>query len=175
MKQLKNNGKMNKKSQISTIDVLVAVFIFAVVFTIIMINWHNYSVKLTNKLEREVILSQAIEITDVLVKTQGAPTNWNRTNVELIGLASSDRKISEEKVQEFCNITYNTTKQIFGLLYDYDFHIESYSTDIFSEGSWSEEIMCGKAVGTDVRKVVSLRRSITYKNKTSALIFSLWR
>ena len=168
---------MNKKSQVSTIDILVAVSIFAIVFTIIMINWNNYSVKLSDKLEYELIFSQAIEITDGLIKTPGAPTNWNRTNVELIGLASPARKVSEEKVKEFCNITYSETKKLFNLLYDYNFLIESVNltSGIYGVGDWYEEINCGNPVEINATKVVSLRRPVIYGNKTSAIVFSIWR
>ena len=51
---------MKKRAQLSPTDVLIAVFIFAILITFILVFWYNYNQKIIVKLEREVIFSQAI-------------------------------------------------------------------------------------------------------------------
>ena len=153
---------IKKRAQLSPTDVLIAVFIFAILITFILVFWYNYNQKLIVKLEREVIFSQAIEITDNFVKTLGKPNNWDETNVEIIGLASSDRKISEEKVQKFCNISYDSARQLLtNLMYHFHFSIE--------------EDECGIVPPENATKIVTLERPVIYKNNTALLKFSLWR
>ena len=150
-----------KKAQVSTTDMLIAIIIFVTLVTFIILGWHNYNEMLLARLENEVAVSKAIEITDHFVKTPGIPTSWNRTNVELIGLASSDRKISEEKVQEFCNISYYEARQLLNLAYQFYFSIE--------------ETECGLAPSEKAKKVVSLTRPVIYRNESTLLKLSLWR
>ena len=166
--------KKEKKAQISTTDMMVATIIFAVLVTVIMLSWHNYSSKLQVKLEREAIISQAIEITDNMVRTSGTPSAWNRTNVQLIGLASTDRKISKEKVQEFCNISYNESRKKLNSQYQFHFYISLYNV---TQEKWYRDVECGldPENESDVKKVVNLARPIIYKNETALFGFSLWR
>ncbi len=149
------------KAQISTIDMIIAMFIFATLVTFVIMSWYNYNGKLLTRLEHEAIISKATEITDNFIKTPGMPTAWNRTNVEFIGLAYSDRKISEEKVQEFCNISYNEARNLLNLMYHFHFSIK--------------ETECGIEPLEEAKKVVSITRPVIYKNETTMLKFSLWR
>lgn len=162
--------KKVKRAQINATDMLVAVFIFSLLLSLIMLNFNNYNVSLLNNIEREKIISEAIAISDALVKTAGIPSRWNSSNVLFLGLADSDRKISEKKAKEFCKIPYNETRKMLNLQYHFYFFISSLNG--------TKKIGYGRNP-ENKSKIINIRRYIIYENESenekAILDFALWR
>ncbi len=171
---MKEKNKVNKKAQVGVWDLLAAVFLFVILMTVIMIYWYDYNRDILTKLENENALSTALSVTDNLIKTPGKPTAWNTTNVQVFGLAVSDRELSEEKVEQFCNLTnssYNQSRTLMNLMHQFHFLILTYEA-----GDWSKkEIECGIAPYGNIIKVVSITRAVIYKNQEVLLKFELWK
>jgi hypothetical protein len=163
--------KKNKRGQITVFDMLIAVLLFSFLVTVVMLTWYTYNQRLLVKLEREEAISKAIEITDLFVRTSGLPSEWNSTNVILIGLATSDRKISEDKAREFCNVSYDEARTIMNIPYHFYFYVSSYTPGV----GWEKDVECGNQITEDTKKAVSFRRPVLYKDGLGTLGFILWR
>ena len=161
----------NEKAQVGIIDMLASVFIFMILMTVVMIYWYDYNRTLLDRLEKENSMTIALGVTDNLIKNPGKPTDWNSSNVLVIGLASSDRILSEEKVQSFCNISYNQTRALLNIMHQFYFSILTYQS-----GSWSKkEIECGLIPSANATTVINVARPVVYKNQLALMKFYLWR
>lgn len=161
--------KPNKKSQIFTIDLMVAMFIFIVLLTAIMLMWNRYIVIANNQIEYNEAQIMAYQVSDLFVKTKGKPSNWeeNSSNALIIGLASSDRIISTAKVNAFLNISYNNSKKILNIpYYDFSFQIN----DLLGNNLTN---FYGNTAEGDF--IISLKRYIFYENEKAIMEFQLWK
>ena len=161
--------KQDKKSQIVMIDLMMAMFIFIVLLTAIMLFWNRYTLTANKQIEYEEAQFMAYQISDLLVKAKGKPLDWekNLSNVHVIGLASSDRIISTSKVNAFLNISYNNSKKILNIPY-YDF-----SFQIKDLGGNNITALYGKKAGEDF--IISLRRYVLYENEKAIMELKLWK
>lgn len=113
----------NKKSQSSSIDLMIATSIFSVgiiVFLIYSINGPNESTETI-----ESLYKNGESISEIIL-SEGNPEDWNYSNVDKIGILT-DNKIDERKLELFYNLSinnYSFTKSSFNTIYDYYFTIE---------------------------------------------------
>jgi len=113
-----------KKGQTSMIDMLIASFLFIGLVTLIMVTWTNYNNRLNERLVYDQIQIKAFQVSDLLVKSPGSPTNWeeNISSLKVIGLADTDRILSRNKINAFANnLTNETIKKTLNLE-DYNFY-----------------------------------------------------
>ncbi len=158
---------MSKKAQVGTTDLFIAIFIFIVLMTAILMAWNTYSKRLSESIEYNDIVLNAYYITDVLVKTPGQPHNWTSDNVEIIGLASNDRNISKSKVQEFTKIDYDLAKEKFNIeRYDFYFQIED------PQGNNLIDPYGLIGIGDNI---VRISRLVIYENEPAYLRLTLWK
>ncbi|MEA2036065.1 MAG: hypothetical protein U9O94_01045 [Nanoarchaeota archaeon] len=158
-----------KKSQIVVADLFIAMFIATMLIIIIIFTWNNYAILLDENIEYNEMQIIAFQTADLLVKSKGEPVNWEYSpnNVDAIGLASSDRVISEEKVGEFVNLPYNVTSKLLGVdLYDFRFELNHIN------GTMMEEY--GKTPEGN-KSIVSVQRIVSYKNEKAVVEFVLWK
>lgn len=157
---------LKRKSQTVSIDLFMAVFVFIILLILIISSWNIYQVKIVERMAYEDIMVNAFQIADLLVKSRGYPLEWNSTNVEVIGLAASDRIISSEKLNSFFNISYSSSKELLNIeRYDFYFqvkHINGTAADSYgleSNGTYS----------------VSAKRYVLYENEKAIIDFKLWK
>jgi len=154
------------KGQIITMDFFTAALIFFLLITISLITLYTYPIRLTETQIRNEMLINALQISDSLVKSPGTPSSWedNASSVETIGLADSDRILSEKKVNQFVNLSYN---QSLSLLSFYNFYfrlINSSNHELVTYGN--------KTNGTTA---VSIRRYVLYNNAQTTMELTLWK
>lgn len=168
---MKHNIKLDdKKAQVGILDMLASVFIFLILMTVVMIYWYDYNRTLLDRLEKENSMTIALAVTDNLIKNPGKPTDWNSSNVLVIGLASSDHELSEEKVQGFCNMSYNQTRALLNIMHQFYFSVLTYES-----GSWSKkEAECG-LMPSENSTIINVARPVVYKNQLALMKFLLWR
>jgi hypothetical protein len=109
----------------------VVVFLGAVAFAIFMIalnvipTVHIYS-------ETEDMRSRVYQISEILLFSEGNPKNWDETNVNSIGLSSSEYYILDAKkifnLSNLCRYNYQRVRELLGMEYSMDIMINmSYS------------------------------------------------
>ena len=102
--------------------------------------------------------SSVLSISEILIKSEGFPTSWetNPTGVVVPGLASSENILDSNKVVAFGNLSYNTTKQLFGLNKELYISIKTLDgTQVFSKGTEQEN-----ASSVAIERLVYFNRSI---------------
>jgi len=157
---------MFKKAQISTTDLFVAIFVFMILLTAILVTWNVYSDRLNEGILYENLLLNAFYITDTLVKTQGQPDNWIVGDIQTIGLADTDRSLSKTKVNQFVSMDYNTAKEIFNVeRYDFYFQIE--------DPNGANLIDPYGTIGVG-ENIVRISRLVIYDGGPAYVRFTLW-
>ncbi len=149
----------NRRGQVAVIDFFIALGLFLIMLMVIIFEWNLYSRNFNDNIDYNVMVAKTGYIGDVLVGTEGIPSDWNYTDVTLPGLVSwQDRNLSASKVMAFKNLTSDEIKDMFDVkLYAINFSL------VYSNGS---RIF---SLGTDVSAeniIVNTRRYATYNNET---------
>lgn len=151
------------KAQVALIDLFIAFFLFMLLLSVTISTWNLYLIRLNENNENNEMIIKAFQTTDALVKSRGVPTLWNLTNVNLTGLAQSDRVLSTEKVDLFINLTESQIKDIFKIqLYSFSFSLKDIDENILIErGNVTSE------------RVVNVKRYVLYENEPAILEFKI--
>ncbi len=165
---------MYRKGQLFSLDFIGSVVVFVLILTGIIFFWNIYTSRFNAQLERETLTFQLVKISDLLVENPGIPTQWNETNVEVIGLVSSDRKLQVDKLSSFMNVTYDKTKTLFNIdQYDFYFRIVDVNgAFIKANGQFIEK---GAFPGTAEESIVTIRRIVLYGTHKVVLEISAWK
>ena len=153
------------KAQLSVMDFSIALIIFTVLITAIILNLNTYPIRLNDQQNKNEMLINAFQISNSLTKNLGNPSSWEDdvNSLNSIGLADFDRRLSIDKVNAFINLDYETAKRIMGF-YDFYFRILDLSNnEILSSGQSFN--------GTSS---INIRRYVIYNNEKSILEFTLW-
>ena len=162
----------NKKSQAVMLDLILAISIFAVITTSLIIVWAIYQDRIQSNFRDSQLLNTAFAFSDFLISTEGQPTNWNNTTVTSIGLADSDRVLSNSKLKNLSLIEYNQSKNLFKVnILNYDYSLLITSTDKLNQ---SIKYAYGVISPNDARRVIKVSRLVIYQNETSIFQVSLW-
>lgn len=157
-----------RKAQAIAADLFISLFVFILLVAIILFLWNDYNTRLNDDVEYERMQLVAYQITDQLVKSQGVPVAWEKdpSNFQEIGLATSDRMLSKEKVDEFAKLPYNDVRKAFHLEgYGYNFNITTLSNKILKSSGGSFE-------GTEA---VGLERYVIYDGEKAIFKFQIWK
>lgn len=130
------------KAQIAITDLFIALFIATLLIISIISVWNRYTVLAEDNVNYNDLQISAFQTANILVKSKGKPSNWEEDpdNVEMIGLASSDRNLSRDKTNAFINLPYSTLSKLLGLeLYDFYFAIMSLDMIPQDIGEFMEE------------------------------------
>jgi len=161
---------MNKKSQINIFDLFAALAITVILFTAIILAWNKFSISLNEKTKEQELLSRAYQISDILLTSQGNPSNWedyNSVSINSLGLAFDDRIISSRKLSKFVQLDYNNDiKRLLkipdnNIFFNFTFINKTYITHL------------GGPVPTD-RKVIFITRLIQYNETVAKMEMALW-
>jgi hypothetical protein len=114
------------KGQVLTIDFVTSMFILVSVMILVGFLWNTISTDLMGKNAFDKMMLQALSATELLVKTQGNPVNWNSSNVKTFGLAYSPNVLSLDKTLSFTSLissNYSRVKEELGISEDYYFEV----------------------------------------------------
>ena len=111
-----------KNAQVFSIDLIIALSIFLIAGAIVVVALYEFNNDADEKNKFNNMYITAVKASDILVKSEGLPKDWNSSNLTVIGLAESDRVISPSKVNRMINLSYNVTRRNLGL-YPYEFYI----------------------------------------------------
>ena len=158
-----------KKSQLAVTDLFLALFIATILIVTIIFAWNRYIVILGDNVDYEEMQIIAFQVSDLLVKSKGEPEDWenNPDNVDVIGLASSDRELSTEKVDAFVNLPYNITSKSLGVeLYSHYFQLKHINGTKMAEQG---------VIFPKNRSVVNVQRLVVYENEEAIVEFAVWK
>jgi hypothetical protein len=124
-----------RKGQLNSIDFITAIVIFMVLVVFLVTFWFVSVSHLTYGIEENRIGIAAISVSDMLVKSQGAPKKWENdpSNAEAIGLAESANVLSESKIETFIMMDYDESRELMGIDYEYYFFVEELNGNMLYE------------------------------------------
>ena len=161
---------LRKKAQLFSIDLVISLVLFTVVFIFVLALWNLYSLRLQEKSEFDELQFTALQITDLLLRTPGYPENWlaNPTEVAVLGLAKSDYTIDPLKLSTFLNLEYNFTKKVLNIeRWDYQFRMRTKYGVVAAEK--------GNPPPVSAQRVVSINRFALIGNETRQVQLLLWK
>ncbi len=125
-------SKMSK-GQISTLDLVMAAFVFILIFLTVMWSWNDTGLRIDRFEDRRGIYQKGLDVGEALVKTSGEPANWhslnvaNSSTVNSLGLASQDNVLDQAKIDRFGGMEYEEVRGILGLSRE-DFNLTIYNS-----------------------------------------------
>ena len=156
---------MSKRAQLSAIDLFAGATLVVFALILVLFLWNQYHLQIQNTIGYNGMVLKAITITDVLVKNEGSPQNWDATTVEIIGLASSDHILSPLKVSLLDSLTNTKISDTFKLS-TLNFRLvlkDSEGTILVDKGT----------PNTGTQSVKVLRRAL-YNGERASLELELW-
>lgn len=171
---------LKRKGQIIASDFLASIAIFTIILLACMSLWNIVEAKYDMFGENELMERKAYFITDMLLKTQGYPADWNSGNVELIGISSEKPHVLDESKLIGLNATdYDTVKSIWGIT-DYEFYMKFVNSSGGTQktGGGAINLEYGKAPSSQ-RDLVAVKRLglINYSGsfERTNMVFMIWR
>ncbi|MFB6075670.1 MAG: hypothetical protein ABEK17_00860 [Candidatus Aenigmatarchaeota archaeon] len=124
--------------------------------------------------QRNILNTKAYRLTEIMVKTDGIPENWDSSNVKSIGLAESPNVLNSTKVGRFrslCDNSYGKVIDMFRSSYEEnaisDFH--------FSLKMGGAGFECGRRIPKQASTtVVSVKRRVIYNGVLRTLKLTVW-
>jgi len=164
-----------KKGQVQSLDLFVSATVFIVLIVTLILVWDNFSKRLDAKVSYEDLSEKAIKITDVLVETRGVPDQWENDadKVNVIGLVSNDRVLSNNKIEEFIDMEYDDVKKLFNIeAYDFYFRIIDSNGAIIQVDDNDAEF--GNKPSLSSKFVITIQRVVLKGGSEVVLEFTLW-
>ncbi len=162
-----------RKGQVESIDLFIAIGGFLLLSASLLYFWNIYNIRLNEEIENEKMQLNAFYITDLLTRTPGSPSSWEKEpdepeDIDAIGFAVSDRVISAEKVDAFINLNYNLTKDMFNInSYDYTLKIKNLGGTTLKEAGINQS-------SQDVKRFIVFRY-VMYNDQKALLEFAIWK
>jgi len=104
-----------RKGQIISSDFIISIAIFLIMISIIIPLFRDMTINRQNSEFREELQTRLSLVSDMLVKTDGIPENWNRSSVTRIGLANDNHRINKTKIRNLVLMDPSTVKDYLAL------------------------------------------------------------
>ena len=104
------------KAQIFYTDFIVGILI--ILIAILLYYGYFLNIITDNKASLNEIITDANTISSSLI-TSGIPKEWTNESVQRIGLTDNRMRLSDNKLIEFQEIEYNTTRKLFSTRFDF--------------------------------------------------------
>lgn len=123
---------MLSKAQTFSFDFFIALTIFLISFSLIMIFWNFTNSQIQEKKILEELMDSAFSLSEIFF-TEGVPKYWNLDNVKVIGLMNENR-LNQTKLNFLNDIGYENLKKTLNFDFDFIFKIKNQSEPIYSFG-----------------------------------------
>jgi len=164
------------KAQVFSLDLIIAVIIFG---SAVLIYYKN----ITNLSDQDEVLLDDLLIDAKIISnslmSSGYQINWNKDNVERIGI-TDDNRVSTEKLAEFSKIPYKESKKLFGTIYDYYVFFTDRHNNIIYINSSLEGIGKPDVNFTNIqtvenpKKLVKITRLVVKESEIEKMVIYLW-
>ena len=167
---------MSKKAQIISTDLMISVVIFILLSSFVFLTIFRYQAKINENIASQDINVKALQISDLLVKSSGEPSNWedDTSKLNTPGLASRDRSLHISKITEFLDLDYNLTKEKFNVEnLDFYFALRELNGNLVEINE--EDVKKGLNPGLNATNVVTIKRIVLYGGEEKHAEFTLWK
>lgn len=119
----------HRKGQVQSIDLMLAIFVFSVLVAFFMGYWGQQVGAAKAGFSKNKLEYSAISATDLMVKSQGRPADWekNASGIQMLGLANYPYVLSSAKLSNFTNLSYSAAKTMIGTTADFYWYVEDTS------------------------------------------------
>jgi hypothetical protein len=147
-------GYINKNGQMWFMDFIIGI----IIFSLTLVTYYTYTINLSNQdtVVMDDLISDSKSVTASLMSS-GFPQDWDSNNVIRVGITGNNNKINNTRFSEFVQIDYNTTKKLFGTIYDYFLYFTNESGDV-----QNIEGFCGTGKG-EVNITFDIRSAYFYE------------
>ena len=163
---------LTKKAQIWGLDLVIAMIIFlGGVFL-----FYNYSINSAFGEEQSIeeLTTNAKVMSSYLVST-GYPTNWNSSDVTLIGLTDGQNKLVKEKVDTFSSISlsdYSMARRLLSATNNFYVYFEDSQNSTIFIGNYS---FIGKDYSyDDPDNIIKIVRYVFYNSTIIKMVILVW-
>lgn len=168
----------HKKGQVSSPDFAASLALFLVIVVVSAMLWNATVLKYSQFRDNRFMQDKAFSVTDALIRTEGYPRDWNRSNVKLVGLSEGESHVLDPgKLIEFKSVANDTAKQSWGIGgYNYYVRITNSSGGIYVlDGTELEygTLPAGEKDLVPIKRIVLVNDSGTVERAT--LTFMIWR
>ena len=111
------------KGQVWSTDFALSAVIFFMALSTMVFVWNYTNTQAQESLAASELEGAALTASDFLARNPGYPIGWNASNVQVIGLASSENVLDMSKVGTFINMSYQKAKSILSLG-EYEFYFQ---------------------------------------------------
>jgi len=117
----------NRKGQMNSIDLMMAILIFVILIVFVIGFWFVEQKEIQSTLTKNRLEAEAISISDILIKSPGNPSDWekNQSEIKMLGLAIEGNVLSDAKISNFTNMSYSSAQNYLGLDDQFYFYIEN--------------------------------------------------
>lgn len=161
----------NRKGMSFAIDFMVSAILFFAVVSLTYMSWQTLESRSGDFHEYNYISNRANYVTELLVRTEGYPNNWNATTVRLPGLLDSSQYISTRKLESLSLIDPSDLKSMWGIG-NYGYNLTIYNSSLI-------HYSIGTPIDDGASQVVSKSRLVLYNDSDNMmktnLRFILWR
>lgn len=165
---------MYEKGQVFSLDAVMSIVIFMFLILILISSWYFYILRLDDNVKDDDLQFKTFQVSELLMKKIGYPSNWDNTNVQILGLVSNPRIISATKLQEFVEMSESDIKERLNIEnFNFYFSLKDYNGAMFVVGSDFSEV--GTKPGIGAENVFTLRRIGIYGGEEVVLEFVLWK
>lgn len=159
--------KLNKRGQVTSLDLVISMFVFLVILIFVISLWSLFSSRLSENVANEELQLVAFQVSDILMKSRGIPDNWedDPNSTIIFGLRDNYRYLDENKITAFTSLDYNLIKQRFNIE-RFDFLIEFIDGDEveYSSGLSPE----------DAEHIIAVTRYAIVGIDIYEIVFTLW-
>lgn len=160
------------KGQVISTEFLFAVFVLIILFVLGVSLWNLTATKLSEDLIKTELAASAIEVSDYLLKSQGAPTDWeeNVTKVTSLGLGVvlKANKLDRDKVSALLNLNYDKIKESLGIKsHEFYFKITDLSGNLIQISGNNTEVGLkpnASSYSVNSRRIAILGNEFVYMN-----------
>lgn len=160
------------RGQIWSFDYAVSLFIFVSVLILILFYWSYASTETVTQIQLEQIEDRALTASDLLIRSQGVPSNWTTSTVLSIGLAGEEKILNRTKLLAFEQLNYNTSKVVLGVgSYDFFFQLLHANGTVVSINGTAMTVGLSP---TNASIIVPVERHVLYEGEIVTTQFQLW-
>lgn len=157
------------KAQLWSTDFALSAVIFFLALGIMVFAWNYTTIQAQESLLVSDLENSAILVSDFLARDPGYPQDWNTSNVQVIGLASSENILNPGKIQSFLNMSYSKAKILLSIG-DYEFHFEV----LYMNSTLINGLSFGSQP-TNAEAVVPIERPVLYQGSPARMKLIIWK
>lgn len=166
--------KKEKKAQIWSLDMIIAV----VMFTLALFAVYEYLINAENKKIGDINeLTRDSQIVSDLLLSTGNPESWTVDDVKEIGITSNNR-IDIDKWERFSQIEYYKTKRIFNTKYDYYVYFVNQENSVVSingiQGVGNPGVTPANIDSIETNRIVRVDRLVIYESRIVKMVLLVW-